>query len=117
MSSVGSRGLSTPHSKPMKNLFTILVFSLFSVTFCEESIEYYETEEISGRGNLKEGKKDGKWNEYYQNGQMRVESNYKDGKEEGKWTYYNEDGSLKKVEEILHSLISTLICFKPSIIG
>ena len=65
MSSVGSRGLSTPHPNPMKNLYIILVFSLFSVTFCEESIEYYETGEISGRGNLIDGKKDGKWTEYY----------------------------------------------------
>ena len=74
----------------MKNsnyIVCVVVLSLFSFTFCEESIEYYETGEISGRGNLKEGKKDGKWNEYYQNGQIRVESNYKDGKEIGKWTY------------------------------
>ena len=39
----------------MKNsnyIVYVVVLYLFSFTFCEESIEYYETGEISGRGNL-----------------------------------------------------------------
>ena len=70
----------------MKNsnyIVYVVVLCLFSFTFCEESVEYYETGEISERGNLIDGKKDGKWTEYYQKGQIRVESNYKDGKEDG----------------------------------
>ena len=45
----------------------------------------YENGKIKTEGNLKDGKKDGKWTAWYENGQIKAEANYKDGKGNGKW--------------------------------
>ena len=39
----------------------------------------YENGKIKTEGNLKDGKKDGKWTAWYENGQIKAEANYKEG--------------------------------------
>ena len=61
--------------------------------------EYYKLSgNLSIKGALKDGEKDGKWIWYNENGQINSEGNYKDGKRFGKYTFYYEN-SQKKFEE------------------
>ena len=48
--------------------------------------------QYASRGNYKDGKKDGKWDEWYSNGQYFYRGNYKDGKKDGKWAWWYIDG-------------------------
>ena len=73
----------------MKNLFKILILSLFTFSFCcgPEDI-------VKEEGNYKDGNKDGKWTSYCEHGNIIEEGNYKDGKKHGKWISYLEDGQI-----------------------
>ena len=42
--------------------------------------EYYESGQIKGEGNYKDGKLDGKWTNWYENGEIEQEATFKDGK-------------------------------------
>ena len=53
---------------------------------------YHENGVISYKGNVKDGKKDGKWTWWYENGQIKTEANYKDGKLDGKETIWYDNG-------------------------
>jgi len=43
-------------------------------------------------GEMKDGKKEGKWIGWYENGQKKEEGTYKDGKEDGLWTGWYNNG-------------------------
>ena len=73
----------------MKNLYKILVLSLFTFSFCCEMEEV--TREV---GDYKDGEKHGKWISYCKHDQKIIEGNYKDGKKYGKWISYFEDGQI-----------------------
>ena len=47
-------------------------------------------------GKIKNGKREGTWNEYHSNGQLWSKGKYKDGEQEGLWEFYNENGKLVK---------------------
>ena len=79
------------------------------------------TGEVMGRGNIKDGKKDGPWvsynkdgrvsaretykdgklngprveYEYYSNGQLRYKDTYKNGEIDGAWVWYHNNGQLQ----------------------
>ena len=48
------------------------------------------------------------YTEKYENGQVIVKGNLVDGKQEGKWVIYDENGKMKK-EENLVSLLAILL--------
>ena len=76
--------------------------------------------QISIRGEMRDGKREGVWKSYYEsglpwsegeykngvregisitwyeNGQKRYEGRYANGKQAGKWKYWNENGQLEK---------------------
>jgi hypothetical protein len=55
--------------------------------------DFYANSQIKKtKGNLKDGKEDGKWTNWYENGQIKSEINYKDGKLDGKWIEWDESG-------------------------
>lgn len=57
--------------------------------FCDRKIK-------SKKGNYKDGKKDGLWEEYYKNGQLKSRKNYIDDREEGLRESYFENGQLRE---------------------
>jgi len=73
----------------MKNLFKILILSLFTFSFCCGPEDVVKEE-----GNYKDGNKDGKWTSYCEHGNIIEEGNYRDGKKHGKWTSYFDDGQI-----------------------
>ena len=73
----------------MKNLFKILILSLFTFSFCCGPEDVVKEE-----GNYKDGNKDGEWISYCEHGNIIEEGNYKDGKKYGKWISYLEDGQI-----------------------
>jgi len=115
----------------MKTLFLlpILLLSLISCSSETEIIDlteinldelverggvYYEkfsdipfTGKVSGikQGEMKNGKREGKWFEYYwTNGQLYEKGSYKNGKKEGEWVRYYENGSLSRKENYRNGL-------------
>lgn len=57
--------------------------------------EWYTNGQMQSEGNYKDGKQDGKLTGWHANGQIRSEINFKDGKLNGKWTWWYESGQLK----------------------
>ena len=51
------------------------------------------------KGNYKNGKPDGLWEEYEENGQLWSKENYKNGIPDGPWEIFNEEGKLTKTLE------------------
>lgn len=60
-------------------------------------VTYYENGHVKTKGNYKDGKKDGLWENYIDE-KLVWRVNYKYGKEEGLWEYFNEDGSVEETE-------------------
>ena len=54
--------------------------------------EKYENGKVKVKGNLVDGKQEGKEFWYYENGKVYIESNYVEGEEEGKEFWYYESG-------------------------
>ena len=54
---------------------------------------YDELGRFIGKGNLKNGKKEGLWE--LKEGQHTARGNFKNGKEEGLWEFYDEYGQVK----------------------
>lgn len=54
------------------------------------------TGKVIGRvqGQIKKGKKQGKWLVFYKNGQLKTIGNYKDGQAHGEWLWHDEIGEL-----------------------
>ena len=50
---------------------------------------------MKSRGNYKDGRQDGVYEEWYENGQPKGQVNYKDGKREGKQCWWDESGELQ----------------------
>ena len=48
---------------------------------------------------MKDGNKEGLWEEYHDNGQLWFKINYKDGRQEGLWEKYDENGNLIETQE------------------
>ena len=53
---------------------------------------YSDTGQIKSLGEIRDGKRDGKYTWWHENGQIKSEVNYKDGKQDGKWTTWHENG-------------------------
>ena len=60
--------------------------------FTGSSVGYHDNDQLSVKGNYKNGEKDGLWEGYYENGQLKYRGNYKDGKKDGLWEYFDENG-------------------------
>lgn len=56
------------------------------------SLCHYKNGHIQSQGNVKAGKKDGKWTRWRDNGQMELEEYYKAGKKDGKRTSWSNNG-------------------------
>ena len=108
----------------MKNLFKILILSLFTFSFCCGPEEITKEE-----GNYKDGNKDGKWISYCEHGNIIEEGNYKDGKKHGEFVYYGygnyntlhkirlqnfKDGKLngKHIEYHINGEINSIVNYK-----
>ena len=59
-------------------------------------------DELRGKGNYKNGKKEGEWVEYYHNGQLFWKGTYRNGKKEGLWVFYYKDGTKDPTGEDAH---------------
>jgi antitoxin component YwqK of YwqJK toxin-antitoxin module len=57
----------------------------------------YENGQKIREGELKDGKKHGKWQYWYKNGVLEREEEFKDGRAHGKWKRWNKNG--KKIAE------------------
>jgi len=55
--------------------------------------------QFDSKGDLKDGKKNGKWIHWYSNGQKWVEASWKNGKKDGLWSVWTQNG-IKEYEEI-----------------
>ena len=62
--------------------------------FSGRSVSYHENGQLKEKGNFKDGRKEGLWENYYENGQLTIKGNYKDEKEDGLWEQYHENGQL-----------------------
>ena len=58
---------------------------------------YSNTGQMQSLGEIRGGKKDGKWTEWFAGGQLQLEKSYKDGKLVGNWTWWGVSG--RKREE------------------
>ena len=63
-----------------------------------ESFIYYESGELKNKANWIDGKLEGEALRYYKDGQILEKRNYKDGKKDGEQLTYNENGKLEKTE-------------------
>ena len=64
----------------------------------------YENGQVKSKGEIKDGKQDGKWTFWYENGQIASEANYKDGKINGELTSWYENGEIIKTVCIINDL-------------
>ena len=56
--------------------------------FAGNNLCEYVNDQVKSKGEIKDGKLDGKWTWWYENGQKGLEKNYKDGKLDGKVTWW-----------------------------
>lgn len=74
-----------------------------SVKVKRESLEWVETKDIEGqvteKGVLKRGKKDGYW-ETYMYGNIESEGYYRQGRKIGTWYYYTQNGYLSFIDDM-----------------
>ena len=70
--------------------------------FAGNNLCKYINGQVKSKGEIKDGKNDGKWIWWHENGQKGLEKNYKDGKLDGKVTgWYNHiglDGQIRSEE-------------------
>jgi antitoxin component YwqK of YwqJK toxin-antitoxin module len=59
---------------------------------------YFESGDLRGEVNYKNGKKEGPSKSYYKNGKLSSEQTYRDGKEEGLYREYYENGGLRFID-------------------
>lgn len=68
-----------------------------NLTPCPETVDHYKETftngSLSGEGNLRDGKRHGKWTWYYKSGGLKAEGKYKDGELEGYWEWWRENGN------------------------
>ena len=58
-----------------------------------------ENGDLVSKGNYKDGKKEGLWEQYYRNGQLLWKINYEDGKQEdGLFLIFYADGNLREMQ-------------------
>lgn len=71
----------------------------FPETITATSICIYKdaNEQYQSKGELKNGKKDGKWTSWFDNGQILTEKFYKDGEIDGESTWWYKSGELHSV--------------------
>ena len=58
----------------------------------------YISGQVKSKGNIKNGKLDGKVTNWHVNGEIKSEENYKDGKQDGKSTEWYANGQIKSEE-------------------
>ena len=66
--------------------------------FAGNNLCEYTNGQVKSKGEIKDGKLDGKWIYWHGNGQIRSEKHYKDGKEDGKSTWWYENGQILSEE-------------------
>ncbi len=66
--------------------------------FAGNNLCKYINGQVKSKGEIKDGKNDGKWTLWNENGQMLSEEHYKDGKKDGKWTRWYENGQMLSEE-------------------
>ncbi|CAN5504949.1 hypothetical protein BH10BAC1_BH10BAC1_05350 [soil metagenome] len=66
--------------------------------YCDnrEVVNYYPSGKVEGKGNYRNGQKEGQWNEWYESGKIRQEASVKNGKITGISTEYYENGQIKQ---------------------
>ena len=58
----------------------------------------YKNGQFKSKGEIKDGKKNGKTTSWFENGQIKSEGNFIDGKFDGKFTEWYENGQIKSEE-------------------
>jgi antitoxin component YwqK of YwqJK toxin-antitoxin module len=59
-------------------------------------LSYYENGQLWSKGEYSNGLRNGKSISYFPNGKVRYEGMYTDDKQTGTWKYYNEKGKLEQ---------------------
>jgi antitoxin component YwqK of YwqJK toxin-antitoxin module len=93
----------------MKNIFTIAIFCIAAIGYCQDIKPTYEVEgdlvkatyfhedgSVKTEGYFKEKKLTGKWIRFDKQGNKKQMAFYKEGKKTGKWFFWDE-GSLREV--------------------
>ena len=76
---------------------------LFVITFTipisaqVEKIYFKDGVTLKETGNLKNGFKDGKWEEFYENGKLKTTGNYTNDERNGEWKIYFDNGQLAAI--------------------
>ena len=63
--------------------------------FTGSSVGYRENGDLQSRGNYKDGKLDGLWEDFNENGQLMIRENYKNGELNGLYELFYENGQLE----------------------
>ena len=71
--------------------FTIQLSAQLEKKYFKDGVTLKET------GNLKNGFKDGKWEEFYENGKLKTTGNYTNDERNGEWKIYFDNGQLAAV--------------------
>ena len=71
--------------------FTIPISAQVEKIYFKDGVTLKET------GNLKNGFKDGKWEEFYENGKLKTTGNYTNDERNGEWKIYFDNGQLAAV--------------------
>ena len=57
--------------------------------------EYYNSGALFEKGDYKKGKRESSWVGYHENGQLWYKGDFKNGKQEGSWVNYSKNGQLE----------------------
>lgn len=59
-------------------------------------VNYYDDGQLDNKGVYENGRKEGPWVSYWSNGQLSYKGVFKNGRKEGPWVSYNKDGNAYK---------------------
>ena len=82
----------------MKKLILLFVLAFtIPISAQVEKIYFKDGVTLKETGNLKNGFKDGKWEELYENGKLKTTGNYTNDERNGEWKIYFDNGQLAAV--------------------
>lgn len=82
----------------MKKLILLFVLAfIIPISAQVEKIYFKDGVTLKETGNIKNGFKDGKWEEFYDNGKLKTSGNYTNDERNGKWKIYFDNGQLAAV--------------------
>ena len=67
--------------------------------FTGSFVGYHDNDQLSVKGNYKDGKEDGPYESYHENSELWMRGNFKDGKYDGLWEWFDEEGNLTETKE------------------